>query len=175
MKLLTHPSHLLSRMTLFNPNQRGGGGPWRPPYHIFAYSAQNYILDNPDTSWLFLTIRCSHFKPFLRSLSHSVWFLWLFSSRWSWILPKGKFSWQFFPQKSRFWNGCRIHNFLRKRLGKVAMSQILVVINFRNGKWTCYNINFDFSMGGPWRPPPRTETPLKSPHWLGLRKRLIWA
>ena len=56
----TKPRHL-------NPNQGGGGE--HHLYHTFANSNQNYIKSDTDTSWLFLTITYSHFKPFFRSLS----------------------------------------------------------------------------------------------------------
>ena len=47
----------------------------------------------------------------------------------------------------QFSKGCKINNYLFKRLGKVVISQKLLVFEVRNKKQTCCNINFEYSRG----------------------------
>ena len=116
----------------FNPNQ--GGGHYGPPYHMFAYCAKVLLIAIFRVSRLFLTIIYGHFKKKMKVFRLSDIFLWPFLSRRSWILPNEKMSRQFFLEKSRFANGCKIFIFPRKRLGKVAMSHKLVAFEYFNEK-----------------------------------------
>ena len=50
-------------------------------------------------------------------------------------------------EKLQFSNGCKIHNVLFKRLGKVGIGQKLQVFEVMNKKKTCLNINFKYSRG----------------------------
>ena len=47
----------------------------------------------------------------------------------------------------QFSNGCKINSYLFRRLGKVVISQILLVFEVRNKKQTCCNINFEYIRG----------------------------
>ena len=47
----------------------------------------------------------------------------------------------------QFSKGCKINNYLFKRLGKVVISQKLLVFEVRNKKQTCFNINFEYRRG----------------------------
>ena len=49
--------------------------------------------------------------------------------------------------KLQFSNGCKIHNVLFERLGKVGIGQKLQVFEVMNKKQTCLNINFKYSRG----------------------------
>ena len=113
-----------------------GGNLPPPPILSFLNSReQNMVWGDPDAFWLFNPANFGHFKPFFKSIVISVQILWPFSSRQIRILPiKEKLSWHFFCENSRFWNGCRIHNFFWKWLGKVAMSQNSIVFGHGHEK-----------------------------------------
>ena len=122
------------KITSFRENFVAKIFPQGPPYRTFMNTVKNYIKSDTNFSWLFITIRYGHFKPFLRSLARSVQFLWPFLSRRFQILPNEKLSRQKCREISRFWNACKIHNFLSISSIFFFFTQNLIAFELRNEK-----------------------------------------